>query len=374
VLAIADKLQIIAPHSRLVYAIGKGDKLADIPNKHSAIDTVITVRAGKFRRYHGEGWRQVLDIITMLKNIRDFFFVLIGFFQSLWQLKRLQPDVIFIKGGFVAVPIGLAAALLRIPYITHDSDAVPGLANRIISRWARIHAVGQPVELYKYPPDKTRFVGVPTDQDYAVLSVKEQIKVRETFHIPAKAPIVCVTGGGLGADVINKAIVSIATQLFTRYPDLWILHQAGRSHEQQIQQAYKKVLSSEQQRHIKVLGFVPNLAAYSGIADLIVCRAGATTLADFAMQKKACVVIPNPLLTGGHQLKNVEPLQKKQAIVIVDEQAIDDNVESLYTAIISLLDNPKKRRALAEKLHQSAMPKAAENVAELLVDTVLQTR
>src|SRR5207253_4160634 len=112
------------------------------------------------------GWKNLIDIPMMLKNLRDAFRVVIGMWQSYRLLKKLKPSVIFIKGGFVGVPVGLAAAKRKIPYVTHDSDVLPGLANHIIARWASAHAVAMPKQLYHYPQDKTYTVGVPVSGEY----------------------------------------------------------------------------------------------------------------------------------------------------------------------------------------------------------------
>src|SRR5579862_7870303 len=165
-LAVAAELKKLQPDIHIIYVGQRGDKLADIPAHDHNIDEVHTVRAGKFRRYHGEGIKQVLDVQTVLKNVRDAGRVVRGLDESRRLLKRLKPDLVFIKGGFVGVPVGLAAAQLHIPFITHDSDAVPGLANRIIARWATAHAVALPKELYNYPADKTFTVGVPISSDF----------------------------------------------------------------------------------------------------------------------------------------------------------------------------------------------------------------
>jgi UDP-N-acetylglucosamine--N-acetylmuramyl-(pentapeptide) pyrophosphoryl-undecaprenol N-acetylglucosamine transferase len=144
ILAVAAELKQLDKSIRIVYIGQTGDKLADIPAADPHIDEVFTVRAGKFRRYHGEGWRQLLDIDTQLKNVRDAILVLIGLWQSFWLVRRLQPQVIFSRGGFVSVPVSLGGWLNHVPYITHDSDSMPSLANRLIARWAHLHAVALP--------------------------------------------------------------------------------------------------------------------------------------------------------------------------------------------------------------------------------------
>src|ERR1035438_5722090 len=124
-LAVAHELKQLQPEVHLVYIGQRGDSLSDIPANHSDIDQVFSVRSGKFRRYSGEGLKQVVDIPTILKNFRDVGRVSKGYFESHRLLKKIKPDVIFIKGGSSGVPVGLAAASLHIPFVIHDSDAVP---------------------------------------------------------------------------------------------------------------------------------------------------------------------------------------------------------------------------------------------------------
>ena len=157
------------------------------------------VRAGKFRRYHGEGLRQLLDLLTVVKNIRDACWVVIGVWQSFWLLKQIKPDVIFTRGAFVSVPVCLAAAVLRIPYMTHDSDAIPSLANRIIGRFAWLHAVALPKEVYAYPAHKTVTVGIPISSDYHELTPADIKAYRTQLGLGDYKRVLLMTGGGHGA-------------------------------------------------------------------------------------------------------------------------------------------------------------------------------
>ena len=115
------------------------------------VDLVI---AGKLRRYHGKSISFHLHPSILFPNLRDGFKVMVGFFQSLFKLMKWRPDVIFIKGGYVCLPVGYAARLLRIPLVLHDSDAHPGLTNRLLSPFAKAIGTGAPLEYYNYPPEK----------------------------------------------------------------------------------------------------------------------------------------------------------------------------------------------------------------------------
>jgi len=369
ILAVADELKRQRPNLEITYIGQRGDKLSDIPAQHPTIDRVYVVSAGKFRRYHGEGWRQLLDLPTIAKNLRDSFRVLAGIWQSYWLLRRLKPAGIFIKGGFVGVPIGLAAAMRHIPYITHDSDAVPGLANRIIARWAKVHAVALPKDTYNYPPDKTITVGVPIATHYVATSDEQRAAYRRDIGLGDYKTIILVTGGGLGAQRLNEAVASIVPELLTAYPELAMVHVAGRDHETTMQTTYKQ-LDPKQQRRVVIKGFVADLYRYSGAADLIITRAGATHLAEFAAQHKACIIVPNPQLTGGHQVKNASYLSAQQAAVIIAEETLKLDSTRLLQTIRRLLDDPAKRHELGERLGHFALPDATQWLVKLILQTV----
>ncbi len=367
-LVVARELKQLRPDVQIVYIGQKGDGLADIPAADQNIDEVRVVRAGKLRRYHGEGFKQLLDFHTMALNLRDIFYVAAGLWQSFWLLKRERPDVIFVKGGFVGVPVGLAAAVLRIPYITHDSDALPGLANRIIARWARKHAVALPVDIYNYPKEKTVMVGVPISHEYQPFTAAQVIAAREQIGVPVKGRLLLVTGGGLGAKRLNDAVAICLQELLDRYPDLSVVQLAGRKLETDLRQLYKSLLKPADLKRVHVKGFVTNLHLYSGAADVIITRAGATSIAEFAAQRKACIVVPNPMLTGGHQTKNAKVLQERAAIKLVTEDKLKKDDHALMPPLVELFDNPAKAAMIGKALSEFSEPDSAKRLAMLLLE------
>ena len=370
VLAVAHELKQLQPSAQIDYIIQTGDALGDIPEHDKHIDHVYSVRAGKFRRYHGAGVRQLFDVPTLYKNLRDAVWVVVGLWQSFWLLGRLRPDVIFIKGGFVGVPVGLAAALRHIPYVTHDSDAMPGLANRLIAPWARVHAVALPKDIYTYPPGKTVTVGVPIARFFRPLTAVAIKQLRSHLQLSEAGRLLLVTGGGNGARRLNQAVLTCAADLLVRYPDLWIVHIAGRLEEAAMRQQYKQELSPKEHQRVVVKGFVTNLHEYSGAADVIVTRAGGTSIAEFAAQAKPCVVVPNPELAGGHQLKNAQVLADRKAVKLVSEGILKDDFYALMPALTDLFDNPDKAKLLGKRLATLARPNAAHLLAVLLLEVV----
>jgi UDP-N-acetylglucosamine--N-acetylmuramyl-(pentapeptide) pyrophosphoryl-undecaprenol N-acetylglucosamine transferase len=360
-LAVAHELKQIDPKCHVIYAGERNGKFAHMLNNNTDIDQVVTIFAGKFRRYHGESWlRRLADIKTNVLNLRDALYVVLGTLQSLFLVRRLKPDMVLLKGGFVGVPVGLASAFWHIPFITHDSDALPGLANRLVAQWARYHATGMPAEFYHYPPDSIRYVGVLTTADYKPVGAAEQGTYKKELSLPEKSRVLMVTGGSSGARRLNEGMRQVAPELLEDYKDLFIVHQVGQGQAH----AYGK-FSHER---LQVLEFLQRLYRYSGAADVIVTRAGANAMAEFGVQGKACVVVPNPLLTGGHQLKNAENLVQHQAVLAVDETEFQKDTTALDRAIRKLLDDPALRRKLGKKLQAISIPDAAHNLALLLLE------
>lgn len=322
-------------------------------------DKQYQVFAGKFRRYNGESWlTRLFDLKTNFLNARDFIYIILGIIESWFLLRRLKPDAILLKGGFVGVPIGLAARK-RFPIVTHDSDALPGLANRLVSRWAVVHATGMPAEYYHYPKAKTQHVGVLVNENYQLVTPALVKEYRKDLQIPANTSVLMITGGSLGAQSINTAMVSIVPALLAKMPELQVIHQTGR--------ANTDIYGDYQHDRLAVFDLMPydDLYKYSGAADVIVTRAGANMIAEFGIQGKACVVVPNPLLTGGHQLKNAQYLTEQQAAIVVDEAQLSSD---LQIAVENLLEDTEKRHQLGSRLHKMTTLNAAQKLAQILID------
>ncbi len=340
-------------------------KLSDIPADHPAIDAVYSVRAGKFRRYSGEGWRQVFDLRTQLLNLRDAWWTLVGIVQSYWLLRKLHPGIIFTRGGYVSVPVALGGRLNGVPYITHDSDSTPSLANRLIAGGAAAHAVALPAELYPYPKAKTLTVGVPVGREYRPVQSKLQHEYRQAIGLGHYTQLLFVTGGGNGADMLNQLVASHAAELLERFPHLAIAHIAGRTLEKQLIHTYDQLLDTDARKRVLVRGFVGDMYRYSGAADVIVARGGASTLAEFAIQGKVCIIIPAKQLAW--QSHHARTLANRHAIVdLSEDEAMQDG--RFVASVSRLLDDASQREQLAHNLAELGIPDAAERLAMVLLD------
>ncbi len=356
-ITLAHELKQNQPEAQIIYIGELGSKFASMTAADDLFDYKYKIFAGKFRRYHNRSWlAHVFDIKTNLLNLRDLFLFLFGSVQAFWLLLRLRPNVVFLKGGFVGVPVGLNAALLRIPFVTHDSDALPGLANRLVSRWARVHATALAASNYPYPKSKTEQVGVVVSRDYQPVDAKLQANYKTNLGLGSDEPLLLITGGSLGASRLNKAVASTVKSILEDYPKLEVIHQVGKG-KLEDWQGYKH-------DRLKVLEFLTPMHEYTGAADVVVTRAGANTLAELGVQGKACVVVPNPDLTGGHQTVNASLLAQSKAAIVINEDKLSADLE---TKIRQLLDNASERLQLANKLRSMTPANAASKLAKILL-------
>lgn len=321
--------------------------------------TVKTVTAGKFRRYMDIAlWKQVLRPDIGGRNMVDMFKVAGGVAQSIQLLKRFKPDVVFAKGGYVSLPVGYAAHLLRIPLVIHDSDVRPGLTNRVLSRWATAIATGTPVKNYRYNAEISHYTGVPVRDEFHPYSLSEQKSAKKALGHDGSRPLVVVTGGGLGAKDINQAMVANGSRLLKAGYDVY--HVTGKTMFEEL----TKVLP--QNDHYTVVPFVyDGLGAVYGAADVVVARASATTLQELAAARKPVIIIPNSSL--GDQIENAEVYHKENAALMLRDEQLADDPGALYETIDRLLHDDAKRKAFSEALGAYAKPEAATEVANLIL-------
>ncbi len=319
-----------------------------------------TIFAGKLRRYHHLTiWQQLTWFSLVAQNVKDLFLVAAGLLQSFIKLLLWRPDVVFTKGGYVCLPVGMAAHVLGIPLVIHDSDAHPGLTNRVLSRWATTIATGAPLEFYNYDRSKSHYVGIPIDRRFRPFSASEQHRAKLDWGLDAGRPLVVVTGGGLGAQRINQAVIS---ELDNLRKSVSVALISGAAHYDELKSQLPPN-STDWQLH----AFVTDMPSLVGAADLVVARAGATTILELAASSKPTILLPNAKLTGGHQLKNAAVYAAEDAVVVLDESTFDDNPGLLTSEINRLIAQSGETKAMAERFSRFVKPDAANKMADLVL-------
>lgn len=321
------------------------------PFKKEGIRTK-TILAGKLRRYFS------------IWTIFDFLKIPVGLLQSLWYLYIWMPDVIFSKGGYGSMPVILVGWLYRIPILIHESDTIPGLANRWAAKFSQRIALAFASAKEYFPLEKTALVGNPVRSELIQICLLTDEKMKEEakgiFGLVGQKPVIFILGGSQGARKLNEFILQILPQLLEKYE---IIHQCGPKNYQQIEKAIKQSPSP-------AYHFFPFLnenqmgAAYL-LADLVISRAGAGSIFETAACAKPSILIPIPQAASDHQRKNAFAYAQAGATVVLEQANLTPNL--FLSKINQILDNPE----LVQKMSQSAQnfyyPEAAQKIAEELI-------
>lgn len=301
-----------------------------------------------------------------LKNIRDGFFFAFGLVQSLLYLSLKRPDVVFVKGGYVGLPVGLAASWLGVPLVIHESDTIMGLTNRTLARRAAAVGVGMPENNYDLGNAKVVFVGVPTSDKFHKITNREQGLLKESLGLKNDDQLVFITGGSQGAERVNQIAVASISEIAKK---AFIIHQAG---EETLEEARRETQSLPDKLKIRysLEDFIDDMPKVMGAADVVVSRVGATTVSELAILAKPVVLIPNPKLVYGHQLKNADAIKNANAAVIVNEADALADSSILSNAVLELLGSENKRKELSANINQLAKPNAVKEIADLIVSQV----
>jgi UDP-N-acetylglucosamine--N-acetylmuramyl-(pentapeptide) pyrophosphoryl-undecaprenol N-acetylglucosamine transferase len=329
------------------------------------------VPAGKFRRYtHIRGLAHLKlenwDIVG--KNIVDFFRVVWAVTVSVWRLLWWRPDAVFLKGGYVSLPVGVAAKWLRIPYVIHDSDATLGLTSRMLERRAALVALGMPSAMTERSQhDKYIWTGIPVAESFRRVTAAEKRKVLAGFDLSPSKPMVLVTGGSSGSRHMNDATEEILGELL-KFASVVLV--AGRNNYQVATERLKRYevwQEGEMQSDFRLFEFRTDMDKLMMAATVVVSRAGATTIAEMAAMGKACVLVPYGVLPGGHQSKNAAALVAEGAAEMVEDEEMVKRPERLLELVRGLVRNEKKRKLQEENLYKLARHAAAKDLAEAII-------
>jgi UDP-N-acetylglucosamine--N-acetylmuramyl-(pentapeptide) pyrophosphoryl-undecaprenol N-acetylglucosamine transferase len=307
------------------------------------------ILCGKLRRYFS------------FKYLTDFLKMPIGFFQSLWHLFIFMPDVVFSKGGFASVPVVLAAKAYRIPVVIHESDAVPGIANKFLGSIVNAIAVNFEKAGSYFPQKKVFHAGLPVKR--SVLGGdkekgKEWLKVKKQVK-----PVVLFLGGSQGAFAINEAVINSIDDL-TRY--FQVVHQTGEAHYEAVKEEIERKGYKIGHSDYYPFGFLGDkLKDVIALADVVVSRAGATAIAELAANAKPVVLVPITASANNHQRINAYELAKKNAAIVLEEGNFNKNM--LMHNLKKVVFEDKIKINLCKNIKGFYYPEATEKIAEKIM-------
>lgn len=319
------------------------------------------ISAGKFRRYR-RGWKKELtDIQTNSKNAADLVRFSKGYLQAKKILKKFRPDVVFTKGGYVTVPVGIAAQKLHIPLVIHDSDVVFGMANRILSKRAYKIATGFPAEAFSDLPDKNMivFTGNPVRKELLTASPQ---KAKLTFGFNSNKPVVFIFGGSQGAEAINDVVFNGLELIVKNYN---VIHQTGAQGIEQARVAAHR-LDPDLASSYRPYDFLhTEMSDALFLADVTVIRPSASSIAEVAAHSKPTILIPGPYSANNHQQKNAEFLERMGAARVLNQD--DLTAIRLCSEIDKIISNDAARKYLQSTIHEFWVSDAATRIAQVIL-------
>jgi UDP-N-acetylglucosamine--N-acetylmuramyl-(pentapeptide) pyrophosphoryl-undecaprenol N-acetylglucosamine transferase len=295
-------------------------------------------------------------------KVKGAALLMYGYAQSRKLLQRYQPDLVLGVGGYASLPMVLAAKGMNIPRFIHEQNSLPGMANKVLSRIADKVFISLEESAQFFPKKSTLLTGNPLRrQILETLGADQQGKQHGTSLDPSKFNLF-IFGGSQGAHALNVALPQTIAKLPVEAKQrLVITHQTGKDDFLLVKTAYQEVGFAAEVRP-----FIDNMAAEYRKADLIICRAGATTIAEVTALGKACLFVPFPHATDDHQRLNAEALLKKGACEMLLEHEI--NGVKLATTITRLMDNPTDLHRIGE----NAAGLARLDAARIIVDEMLK--
>jgi len=314
--------------------------------------------AGKVRRY-----RSVL-------NFLDIFKTAWGILGSIRQLFSLYPDVVFSKGGYASFPTMVAARLLNIPLVIHESDGSPGRANLVAAKWARAIGIAHANAASAFPQSaksKIALVGHPIRKEIANPAAEGGY---EFLELDKSLPTITIFGGSLGAEAINNVILDSLDLLIDRYN---IVHQAGQDNVEEVANIAKARLSgTKYENHYRAFGLLNTLAIRMaiGISALIISRAGSGTIFEIASWGKPSILIPIPEDVSHDQTKNAFSYARSGAAVVLKQRNVTPHI--LAAEVDRIVNNRQVQKEMSEAARSFASPDAGYKMAKIVIDTALE--
>ena len=307
-----------------------------------------------------------MRVYFSLKNIWDFFKMGFGVVRAVFTIFRIYPDVVISKGGYVAFPVLVAARLLRIPVIMHESDTVPGRVSLWSGKFAQRIALSFPEAASYFDQSRVSITGQPV-RTSIISAAKEGASA--FFELSDEVPTIGIFAGSQGAQAINEALLRILPELLQKYQ---VIHQTGEGNFDEVKSDVSVLLGDDVHRtRYKPFPFLNDLQTkmFGGASSIIVGRSG-SSLFEIAAWGKPSILIPYAIAHGDHQRKNAYHYARTGACVVIEEINLTPSV--LMNEIESILDHKDKYDAMAKHAKAFFKDDAAREIAVEAVKIALQ--
>jgi len=287
----------------------------------------------------------------------------IGWLQSFLFLRKYRPRLIVGSGGYVSAPVVFAGALLDIPSVILEQNVVPGKTSRFLSRWAARICAASPESTKYFPKGKTIVTGNPVREEILTRTREEG---RVALGLNGEKKCILVTGASQGARTLNEAVLA-GLPRWKRHP--WqILHLTGEAHYNEVRERAENVMKEgDAALNYRPIPFLEDIANAYAVADLVVARGGATTLAEITARGIAALIVPYPFAAEGHQERNARWLEAEGAARILLDK---DAVAKLPAALEELLSSPGTLELMAANSRRLGYPRALDDIVTVLEEVM----
>jgi UDP-N-acetylglucosamine--N-acetylmuramyl-(pentapeptide) pyrophosphoryl-undecaprenol N-acetylglucosamine transferase len=288
-----------------------------------------------------------LNKVSLATRLKTFF----NLPRAIWDSRRILfefgADIVIGVGGYASGPAMLAAILSRIPTLAFEPNVVPGFANRVIARKVSAAAVhfDQTAEYFR----NAEVTGVPVRPAFFEIADR---------HAGNQKPTLLVFGGSQGARAINQAVIQSLPELLKQVPEINIIHQTGERDYNDTQAAYQQAGAGAE-----IHAFINDMPAFFARADLLLCRSGASTVAEITAAGKPAIFVPFPRAADDHQRVNAQALEQAGAAVVLEETKLDR--VWLVDTISALLNDPGRLQRMSEAARRLSHPNAARDIAAM---------
>ena len=350
-IAVAEQFQLHHPGCEILF----------IGADHGMEKRLVTQAGYPIRTVTVSTFERQMSWKVLKHNVASAFKVPVGAHQAAAILKEFKPDIVVGTGGYASFPAVQEAARRKIPTAIHESNAIPGLTTRTLAGKVDLVMVGFPeaAQYYEGKAKRVAVTGTPVRQDFFEL---DRASARVTLGIADNVPLAVGFWGSQGAGQMSLLSVDYLARWAHEGRRFHYIHSAGRDYDDMIGQLADVGVTLEEG---VLLPYINNMPTVMAAADLVICRAGASTIGELTAMGKAAILVPSPYVAENHQYKNAKLLEDRGGVMLLEEKTCTG--DSLYDATVELLADGARRASMGKAMKQLATPHAAQDIYKELM-------
>lgn len=345
-LAIADQFKEIDKDAEFLYL-----------GSNEGMERYIVPKYGYELKYIDSRW---FDRSSPLKLAKTLFKNERGKRQAISVMKEFKPDLVMSTGSFVSVPVVLAAKALKIPVYIHEQNAYPGVANKLLAKYARMVFLGFEAARKYFPSEKVVYTGNPVRSEFGE---QNRLDARAKLGIPQDDFVVLIFGGSLGAETIND----IGLEIVNKYGNddkVTILFGTGKDYYEHVKSRLN-LGGKEAPANVRIMPYISEMAKMLSASNVIICRSGALSTAEVTMAGRAAIFVPSPNVTGDHQYYNAKAVADNGGAVLITENG------DVELRVINALEALSTDTSLLEEMEAGSYKSAPIDAAKIICEEII---